>query len=165
MWGGFLVSNTINEEIRNGTWDNQRLSPISPWKMTIGKLFGSALYTWYGSIIMLIIYAYSSLRYLPTSHVMYNLSMLILSGIFCHLVALLITTQSIKSKKLHKSSSSIAALIVSLIASGYFYLKVFFSKAETVGVNDIVKSLAIIAYSGNKTVFSVVSSSISDVPR
>ena len=50
-WGSLLVVSSINNEVSERTWDQQRLSALSPWDMAWGKLFGSAAYAWYGSLL------------------------------------------------------------------------------------------------------------------
>jgi len=53
LWGSRLAANSIIDEIVEKTWDWQRLSTLSPWTMTWGKLFGSTVFTWYGGLICL----------------------------------------------------------------------------------------------------------------
>ena len=50
-WGSVLVLSSINDEVSERTWDQQRLSALSPWQMAWGKLFGSTVYAWYGAAI------------------------------------------------------------------------------------------------------------------
>ena len=50
-WGSLLVVSSINNEVSERTWDQQRLSALSPWDMAWGKLFGSAAYAWYGGLL------------------------------------------------------------------------------------------------------------------
>lgn len=61
IWGAKSAADGILDEYNNKTWDWQRMSTISPMKMTIGKLFGSTAYNWYGGIICLFIYLISSI--------------------------------------------------------------------------------------------------------
>jgi hypothetical protein len=61
IWGAKSAADGILDEYNNKTWDWQRMSTISPMKMTIGKLFGSTIYNWYGGIICLFIYFVSSI--------------------------------------------------------------------------------------------------------
>lgn len=61
-WGAMILacvggtyytgSGCMNEFIER-TWDQQRLSPLSPWTLTWGKLLGGALFPWYGALICL----------------------------------------------------------------------------------------------------------------
>jgi hypothetical protein len=50
-WGSLLVVSSINNEVSERTWDQQRLSALTPWQMSWGKLFGSAAYAWYGALL------------------------------------------------------------------------------------------------------------------
>lgn len=49
-WGSLLVVSSINSEVSERTWDQQRLSALTPWQMAWGKLLGSSIYAWYGGI-------------------------------------------------------------------------------------------------------------------
>jgi hypothetical protein len=40
-------------EIRDRTWDSQRLSSLTPAQMMWGKLLGSTIYAWYGGVLCL----------------------------------------------------------------------------------------------------------------
>lgn len=50
-WGSLLVLSSINDEVGERTWDQQRLSALSAWQMAWGKLFGSTAYAWYGGAL------------------------------------------------------------------------------------------------------------------
>jgi hypothetical protein len=43
----------VSEEVRDRTWDWQRLSALTPWEMAWGKLAGATAFTWYGAAICL----------------------------------------------------------------------------------------------------------------
>ncbi|CAK0753078.1 conserved membrane hypothetical protein [uncultured Gammaproteobacteria bacterium] len=49
IWGTRLAADAVLGEVVNRTWDNQRMSAMTPWDMTWGKLLGSTIYTWYGA--------------------------------------------------------------------------------------------------------------------
>ena len=57
VWGGFKAARTVTDEVRDRTWDAQRMSGLSPWAMTFGKLVGATIYCWYGGLITLAIFA------------------------------------------------------------------------------------------------------------
>lgn len=50
-WGSFAVVASVNSEISERTWDQQRLSALSPWQMAWGKLLGSSIYPWFGGLL------------------------------------------------------------------------------------------------------------------
>ena len=62
IWGAKSAADGILDEYNNKTWDWQRMSTISPIKMTIGKLFGSTSYNWYGGIICLVIFIFAAFQ-------------------------------------------------------------------------------------------------------
>ena len=45
-YGSLLAGRSLAEEARQNTWDWQRLSTLSPWRMAWGKLLGSAIPAW-----------------------------------------------------------------------------------------------------------------------
>ncbi|OQX26127.1 MAG: hypothetical protein BWK80_12040 [Desulfobacteraceae bacterium IS3] len=51
LWGTKLAFESVISEVNEKTWHSQRMTPISPLDMIIGKLFGSTIYTWYGAAI------------------------------------------------------------------------------------------------------------------
>ncbi|MGC9954275.1 MAG: hypothetical protein ABSD21_08355 [Rhizomicrobium sp.] len=53
VWGTRNAALSVVGEIRDRTWDGQRLSSLSADTMTWGKLFGSTIYNWFGGAICL----------------------------------------------------------------------------------------------------------------
>ncbi|MGZ5932043.1 MAG: hypothetical protein ACXWLZ_07740 [Rhizomicrobium sp.] len=53
VWGSRNAAMSVVGEIRDRTWDMQRLSSLSAATMTWGKLFGSTIYNWLGGAICL----------------------------------------------------------------------------------------------------------------
>jgi len=48
------VSLAVNEEVRGNTWDQIRLSALSPWSITWGKMLGCGLYWHYAGLACLL---------------------------------------------------------------------------------------------------------------
>ena len=59
VWGARNANATIVDELRDHTWDQQRMSALDPWTMTWGKLFGSTSFNWYGGLMCLVVIAIS----------------------------------------------------------------------------------------------------------
>ncbi|MDD2721977.1 MAG: hypothetical protein PHH47_11785 [Gallionella sp.] len=57
LWGMRNANASIVDEIRDKTWDQQRMSALSPWTMTWGKLFGATAFNWYGGLMCLAVIA------------------------------------------------------------------------------------------------------------
>jgi len=51
FWGTRKAAEGVTEEVRERTWDWQRLSSLGPWSMTWGKLAGTAAFPWYGALL------------------------------------------------------------------------------------------------------------------
>lgn len=57
LWGAKLAGDSLNHELMQGTWDQQRLSGMGAWQMTLGKLFGGPVFAWYGGLLCIALYA------------------------------------------------------------------------------------------------------------
>jgi hypothetical protein len=53
VWGSRSAALSVVGEIRDRTWDGQRLSALDASTMTWGKLFGATIYNWFGGAICL----------------------------------------------------------------------------------------------------------------
>ncbi|WP_158595962.1 hypothetical protein [Oleomonas cavernae] len=53
FWGSRMACDSVVSEVQGRTWDGQRLSGIGPSAMTLGKLLGGTVYSWYGAAICL----------------------------------------------------------------------------------------------------------------
>lgn len=52
-YGSRLASAALLDEVNEATWDAQRLSSLTPWQLTWGKLLGGTAYAWYGGLVCL----------------------------------------------------------------------------------------------------------------
>lgn len=121
FWGGYKAASCVTEEVKDNTWDNQRLSPVSPLSLSLGKLFGSTLYTWYGGVMALGIYIIYSLKEKPAELVIYNSALGVVLGIFCHAVALLLSIQSLGVRNRYGRVQSITCWVGSLLVVWSLY--------------------------------------------
>ena len=53
LWGTRSAALSVVGEIRERTWDSQKLSAIGPVEMVWGKLLGSTIHNWFGGLICL----------------------------------------------------------------------------------------------------------------
>jgi len=53
LWGTRSAALSVVAEIRERTWDSQKLSSIGPWTMVWGKLFGATAANWFGALVCL----------------------------------------------------------------------------------------------------------------
>ncbi|MEI9997291.1 MAG: hypothetical protein WDM91_22030 [Rhizomicrobium sp.] len=54
VWGTRSAALAVVGEIRDRTWDGQRLSSLGAGMMMWGKLFGATVYNWFGGVICLV---------------------------------------------------------------------------------------------------------------
>lgn len=117
LWGTRLSSESVITEIRDRTWDSQRMSAIGPWQMTWGKLLGSPIYTWYGGAICLLLYAFAS----ENDSISLTTKIIILfvfSGMFSQSIALLSSLQALKKERKYNRSQAAAYLVLGVIVVG-----------------------------------------------
>ena len=112
LWGTRAAAESIITEIRDRTWDCQRMSAIGPWDMTLGKLFGSTIYQWYGGFICLLIYITSSK---PAENVLKNVILLTLCGIFSHGLGLLAGLLSIRKERRYNRGKGSALAVFAVL--------------------------------------------------
>lgn len=55
VWGTRNAARSVVGEMRDRTWDSQRLSSLKASTMMWGKLFGSTIFTWVGGAICLVV--------------------------------------------------------------------------------------------------------------
>lgn len=58
MWGPRRAADALAEEVAGGTWEGQRMSGLSAWAMSWGKLVGGCSFVWYCGALSLAIYIY-----------------------------------------------------------------------------------------------------------
>jgi hypothetical protein len=82
LYGGVLCSLSVYREVKNRTWNNQRLTLLTPAEMVIGKWFGPSLYAWFIALIALGVYLFGSLsRALLFESLWYALILVLLAGV------------------------------------------------------------------------------------
>lgn len=124
VWGASRAFNSIDEEIKERTWDFQKMSPMSAWSMTWGKLLGSTIYAWYGAGICLVVFVLSGLQ-LSTPYYVFSAMYLYLAGsIGFHALCILSAIDS-HSQRRDSSSDASGFKIILMMASLCFLIPVF----------------------------------------
>ncbi len=99
IWGSYEASIAMDEEIKSRTWDNQRVSAISPAQLAFGKLFGSTSYTWYVGLMCIVSY-FSTFDHAQRPLV-YAAFFMLASGIAAHFIAFLLSLSSFAARARH----------------------------------------------------------------
>ena len=87
LWGAKRAVEAVSDEVTERTWDNQRMSVISPWSMTWGKLLGVTLYPWYGGVICLLVWLLTAVGNLAPDFLWKMPVLLVLLGVFMQATA------------------------------------------------------------------------------
>lgn len=88
LWGTRKAAEAVVGEIRERTWDNQRLSAIPAWTMVWGKLLGSTAYVWAGGILCLAVLVIAAFVEKGVVQATYVLFYYVSLGVIGHSVAL-----------------------------------------------------------------------------
>lgn len=126
FWGTQNAINSFLQEFKQGTWDYQRLSTISPLQMVFGKLFGSSFLQWLlGAIIFIVMLIHFSFLQTPANFwvkisIYWATLTIIILILQCQVLInfLLLWRKGSKKATQKNSSSSIAFLI---LAGGLYF--------------------------------------------
>jgi hypothetical protein len=58
-WGAHLTGESLIQELRSRSWDQQRMSALGPWHMTWGKLLGAPAAAWICGGLCVLVYLLS----------------------------------------------------------------------------------------------------------
>lgn len=120
FWGTRQAAEAVTDEVRDRTWDAQRLSSLAPWQMSVGKLFGATAFAWYGALWCLVAMAIAHVRVPTEVHAAWTGLALVASGIALHGVALAGSLQAArKDSRLGTRLGTLLLIPVAiLVASG-----------------------------------------------
>ena len=119
VWGSKRASEAVIGELNDRTWDCQRLTLISPWVMSIGKLFGSTMYNWYGGGICLLVYIYSSLQLPDIDQSLKSAVLLVLISIFLHSFVISMSLIGVNKNRSSSKVKSTFYFLMALVIGGY----------------------------------------------
>ena len=120
LWGTRNASASITDELRDKTWDQQRMSALQPWTMTWGKLFGATSFNWYGGAICLLV-AVISARNIGME--ISRIFTLVAGAIMIHAttLALNLHTSRVNSRIAHRGSLIGFVMVIGMIFSPWLY--------------------------------------------
>jgi hypothetical protein len=120
LWGTKQASESVMNEIRDHTWDSQRMSSISPMDLAIGKLFGSTIYSWYGALICLTVYALS-VQPKKSGDPLMMVLVFLLGGIFAQSVGMLASMMAIRKDRKLTRGQTAGFLILGVVVTLPFF--------------------------------------------
>jgi hypothetical protein len=101
FWGTRNSALSVVGEIRDRTWDMQRLSAIAAGPMAFGKLFGSTIFNWYGGAICLGVIAVFRFVHDGAATAVLNIIFFLLIGVIAQSVALLASLVAALRRQAH----------------------------------------------------------------
>ena len=123
FWGARNASLSVVGEIRDHTWDSQRLSSISALQMTWGKLFGSTIYNWFGGAICLVVIAVQGFATDSPASVVIDLLYLITAGLIAQSASLLASLIAVRRRQRHSGLEVFIYQMIGVIAAaGVFWV-------------------------------------------
>lgn len=123
LWGARNANATIVDELRDKTWDQQRMSALDPWTMTWGKLFGSTSFNWYGGIGCLLVIAASGVS-ADKPDLFPTLLSLCTVGVLLHaaLIALNLHTHQFDTRFIQRGGMGWLAIIFIFMSMPYLFM-------------------------------------------
>jgi hypothetical protein len=123
LWGVRQASEAVTEEVRDRTWDWQRLSALSPWQMTWGKLAGATAFTWYGGAICLVAMGIAVASGAGRDNAGWLALALVASGVALHGALLAASLQAArKDSRLSYRIGTVMLLPALLVAGGFLFM-------------------------------------------
>ncbi len=108
-------------EMRDRTWDLQRLSAIGPGAMTWGKLFGSTIYAWFGALICLAVMLLSKFAHDGAAAALMDLFYYLLVGVIAQAAALLASLVAAARRQSHSRLEVYIYQVIGLVAASLVY--------------------------------------------
>jgi hypothetical protein len=123
FWGARNAGLSVVGEIRDHTWDSQRLSSIGALEMTWGKLLGSTIYNWFGGAICLVVIAVQGFATDAPVSVVIDFIYLVTAGLIAQSASLLASLIAVRRRQKHSGLEVFIYQITGVIAAvGVFYI-------------------------------------------
>ncbi|MDE1940399.1 MAG: hypothetical protein KGI68_15360, partial [Alphaproteobacteria bacterium] len=122
IWGTRNAALGVVGEIRDRTWDGQRLSSLGADTMALGKLFGSTSYNWFGGAICLIVILADLLGTRGPFVALIDLVYYLAIGVIGQAAALLASLLAARRRQLHSRFDVFVYQAVGIFAAVAVYL-------------------------------------------
>lgn len=115
IWGSYLAYKSMATELRNKTWDNQRMSAISPMKLVVGKLIGATIIPWYVGVPCLL-----TMLYFHHETTLYSVLNLFFIALLSQAVAFIAGLMAARSNVSNESRGIWVKFILVYLFASYF---------------------------------------------
>lgn len=121
LWGCRRAAASVATEVREGTWDWQRMSALGPWPMAWGKLLGGTAFVWYGALICLAVWIAGQLGRAATDDLLRDAAMMLGAGLLAQAVSFAASLAWLRktrpTRRLPVTLSQVLGIMVGLQAS------------------------------------------------
>ena len=101
LWGSRSAALSVVGEIRDRTWDAQRLSSLGAGEMAWGKLLGSTIYNWYAGGICLAVMLAHSIAHTGALTALFDLVYFVAIGLIAQAAAFLASLIAVSRRQVH----------------------------------------------------------------
>ncbi len=122
IWGTRNAASGVVGEIRDRTWDGQRLSSLGADTMALGKLFGSTIYNWFGGAICLVVMLADLLSSRGPFVALIDLVYYLAIGVIAQAAALLASLIAARRRQVHSRFDIFVYQAVGIFAAIAVYL-------------------------------------------
>ena len=116
VWGTRNAALAVVGEIRDRTWDMQRLSSIDPGAMTWAKQFGSTLYNWFGGAICLSVMTIETAVHKGAPTALIDVVYYVAVGVIAQAAAFLASLIAVRRRQAHSRLDVFIYQVVGLAA-------------------------------------------------
>jgi hypothetical protein len=117
IWGARQAASAVIGEMRERTWDMQRMSSLTPWAMTWGKLLGSTAYVWVGGMICLPVLFTTALQEAGLVAAISDLVYFVMLGLISQSVALFTSLLAARRRQTHSRLDVFLYQVLGLFAA------------------------------------------------
>jgi hypothetical protein len=121
FWGSRNAALSVVGEIRDRTWDLQRLSSLGAGTMAWGKLFGSTIYNWFGGAICLTVLLASEVVHQGPVTALIDLVYYIGIGVISQAAALLASLIAARRRNAHFRYGAFAYQLAGVLAALFVF--------------------------------------------
>lgn len=115
LWGTHQAAESVTEEVRERTWDLQRLSALGPWEMTVGKLLGAPMFAWYAGGMCLATMAFAAMALPARVSVGWTVLATVAGAVFVHATALAASLQAVHREARASRRFGVALLLLPVL--------------------------------------------------
>lgn len=117
LWGSRNAALSVVGEIRDRTWDAQRLSSLGAAEMTWGKLFGSTIYNWYACGICLAVLLVHSVVHSGIGTALIDLVYFVAIGAIAQAASFLASLIAVRRRQSHTRAEIFLYQLVGIAAA------------------------------------------------